>query len=73
MLNVFMRLPLDRKIRALAGTNVLIGLAIGYFATEWGYAWSTFVGLNLLQSAFTGFCPIEGYFKKLEQKHAPQA
>lgn len=55
----------ENMIRAFAGTVNLIGLAIGYWVCPWGYLISAFVGLNLLQSAFTKFCPLEIVLKKL--------
>ncbi len=52
-------------IRALAGTLVLAGLALSHSINA-NWLWlSAFVGFNLLQSAFTGFCPAELILKKL--------
>ena len=48
---------LDRAIFAFAGFMVLVSLALGYFVHPYWYAFTAFVGLNLFQSAFTGFCP----------------
>ena len=48
---------LDRAIFAFAGFMVLASLALGYFVHPYWYAFTAFVGLNLFQSAFTGFCP----------------
>lgn len=58
-------MKLENSIRALAGTMVLGSLALAqYVSPHW--LWLTgFVGFNLLQSAFTGFCPAESLFKKL--------
>lgn len=55
----------EKAIRILAGTMVLIGTALAHWVTPWGHALTAFVGLNLIQSAFTGFCPAENIFKKL--------
>lgn len=55
----------ENAIRILAGTMVLIGTALAHWVTPWGHALTAFVGLNLIQSAFTGFCPAENIFKKL--------
>jgi hypothetical protein len=58
-------MTLDRAVLAFAGTMVLLSLAL----TRWvhpAFIWLTvFVGLNLLQSAFTGFCPAAMVFKRL--------
>lgn len=49
---------IDRLILALAGSFILISLLLAQIhSTNW--LWFTaFVGLNLLQAAFTGFCPL---------------
>lgn len=51
-------------IRRLAGTFVLLFLALGYWISPWFYLFVAFVGLNLLQSSFTKWCPIEKMFEK---------
>lgn len=48
---------LDRAIFAFAGTMILISVALTHFVSPWWLLLTAFVGLNLLQSAFTGFCP----------------
>lgn len=48
---------LDRAMFAFAGTMILLSVALTYFVSPWWLLLTTFVGLNLLQSAFTGFCP----------------
>ena len=50
-------MKLENFIRCLAGTFVLTGVALTYFVSPWWLLLPTFVGANLLQSAFTGFCP----------------
>ena len=58
-------MKLENCIRALAGTLVLTGLALAHFINL-NWLWlDAFVGFNLLQSAFTGFCPAEMIFKKM--------
>ncbi|MEX2043790.1 MAG: DUF2892 domain-containing protein [Opitutus sp.] len=47
----------DSFIRVLAGSVVLIGVALTYFLSLWWLLLPAFVGANLIQSAFTGFCP----------------
>lgn len=49
---------LDRIVLAFAGTVVLASLALSLTVSPWFLALTAFVGLNLLQSAFTGFCPL---------------
>lgn len=49
-------------IRRLAGTLVLASLALGFWVSPWFYLFTAFVGLNLLQSSFTRWCPVEKLF-----------
>lgn len=58
-------MKLENAIRALAGSFILISLALAHYVSP-NWLWFTaFVGANLLQSAFTGFCPAEMILKKL--------
>lgn len=50
---------MENIIRAFAGSFILISLALGYLYSPYWYLFTAFVGLNLLQSAFTHFCPLE--------------
>ena len=50
-------MTINDAVRALAGTMVLISVALVYFVSPWFLLFTAFIGLNLLQSAFTGFCP----------------
>lgn len=56
---------LDRAIFAFAGMMILASVALGYFVSPSWLLLTAFVGLNLLQSAFTGFCPAAKLFSKL--------
>tara|TARA_R110002049_G_scaffold91538_2_gene228014 strand:- start:71 stop:283 length:213 start_codon:yes stop_codon:yes gene_type:complete len=58
-------MKLENAIRAMAGTMILASLALAHFVNP-NWIWLTvFVGANLLQSAFTGFCPAETILKKI--------
>jgi len=46
-------------IRRFAGAFVLGSLALGWFVSPWWFLFTAFVGVNLLQSSFTSFCPLE--------------
>ncbi len=48
---------LDRAIFAFAGVMILASVALVHFVSPWWLLLTAFVGVNLLQSAFTGFCP----------------
>ena len=59
----------ERIIRIMAGFFVMLSLALGWqgspvFVSEWFLAFTAFVGFNLFQSGFTGFCPPEILLKK---------
>lgn len=58
-------MTMENAIRRLAGTLVLVGLALGYWVHPGFLLLSVFVGVNLLQSSFTGFCPAEQILKKV--------
>ncbi len=49
---------IDRIVMAFAGTMVLLAVALGYLVSPWWLLLAVFVGLNLLQASFTGFCPL---------------
>ena len=49
---------LNEMLRAIAGFFVLVSLALGQWVHPGFYLFTAFVGLNLLQSAFTRWCPM---------------
>jgi len=49
----------DAVIRRAAGLFILLSVALGVWVSPWWFAFTAFVGLNLLQSSFTNFCPLE--------------
>lgn len=52
-------------IRGIAGTFVLVSLALGYLVSPWWHLFTAFVGLNLLQSSITKWCLMENILEKL--------
>ena len=58
-------MKLEYRIRVLAGTLVLGSLVLAHFFGPWWLLLDAFVGLNLIQSAFTGFCPAEKIIVKV--------
>jgi Protein of unknown function (DUF2892) len=46
-------------VRRFAGIFVLVSLALGWWVHPAWFLFTAFVGINLLQSSFTGFCPLE--------------
>lgn len=57
-------MQLEQWVRAIAGTFVLLSLALGYLHSPYWHLFTAFVGANLLQSAFTGWCPMEILLEK---------
>lgn len=51
-------------MRRLAGTMVLAGFLGGWFVNEYLYLIDAFVGINMIQSSFTDFCPPEMFYDK---------
>jgi hypothetical protein len=58
-------MTLERWIRAFAGAFIVASLALGYYVSPYWLLFTLFVGLNLFQSAFTGFCPLEMFLRWL--------
>jgi hypothetical protein len=56
-------MSLERKIRLIAGTFVLVSLALGYWVSPWWFLFTAFVGVNLIQSALTRWCLMEDILK----------
>lgn len=56
---------MDDIIRGIAGTFVLVSLALALWASPWWLLFTAFVGLNLLQSSFTKWCLMEIIVEKL--------
>jgi hypothetical protein len=50
-------MTIDRAVLAFAGCMILLSLALSQIMSPYWLLFTAFVGLNLLQSAFTGFCP----------------
>jgi len=61
-------MTVDKAVLAFAGLVVLTGLGLGYFVSPWWLLLSAFAGANMLQAAFTGFCPAAMVFKRLGVK-----
>ena len=61
-------MTIERGLRLMAGVFVLLSLALGYWVNPYWYLFTAFVGLNLLQSAFTSWCPMMAFLRKLGVK-----
>ena len=56
---------IDRIVLAFAGFAILVSVVLSQYHSVYWLYFTAFVGLNLLQSAFTGFCPLALILKKL--------
>jgi hypothetical protein len=55
----------EMVIRRFAGGFVLASLALGWWVSPWWFLFTAFVGVNLIQSSLTGFCPLERVLARL--------
>lgn len=60
---------IERAVLLFTGVVILTGLTLAYFVSPWWALLSAFAGVNLIQSAFTGFCPAAKVFARLGLKH----
>ncbi|HQY74688.1 MAG TPA: DUF2892 domain-containing protein [Aestuariivirga sp.] len=56
---------IDRAVLVFAGCMVLASAALAYYVSPYWLLLTAFAGLNMIQSAFTGFCPAAIVFKAL--------
>jgi hypothetical protein len=58
-------MTIERLLRAIAGTFILVTVLLAHYHSPYWLFFTAFVGLNLLQSAFTNWCPMITILKKL--------
>jgi hypothetical protein len=58
-------MSIDRAVMAFAGLMILASLALSQLHSPYWLWFTAFVGLNLIQASFTGFCPAAIVFKRL--------
>ena len=63
-------MTVERGLRLMAGTFILLSLALGYWISPYWYLFTAFVGLNLFQSGLTNWCPAMSILKKLGLRSA---
>ena len=61
-------MDLNRWLRLIAGTFIVTTVLLGYYINAWWGVFTGFVGLNLCQSAFTNWCPMMAFLRKLGVK-----
>jgi hypothetical protein len=66
-------MTVERSLRLTAGIFILLSLALGYWVSPYWYLFTAFVGLNLLQSGFTNWCPAMAIFRRLGLRDAGSA
>jgi hypothetical protein len=66
-------MTVERAVRALAGSLVLVSVALGHWVHPGFLLFTAFVGANLLQSAFTNACPAMSVFRRLGLPDAEKA
>ena len=66
-------MTVERWIRIIAGAFILLSVALGYWVSAYFYLFTAFVGLNLLQSGFTDWCPMMTFLKMMGVKTAAQS
>jgi len=60
----------ERALRLIAGLFVLVSVVLGVYVSPWFFAFTAFVGANLLQSAFTNWCPMMTLLRRTGLKDA---
>ena len=66
-------MTIERALRLMAGFFVLLSVSLGYWVSPYWFLFTAFVGINLLQSGFTNWCPAMWFFKKLGLRAAEPA
>ncbi len=61
-------MTIDRLVLLFAGCMVLLSVALSVLHSQWWLLLATFVGLNMVQASFTGFCPLAIFLKRLGVK-----
>jgi hypothetical protein len=62
----------ERYLRMIAGAFVLATLALGYWHSPYWFLFTAFVGLNLFQSAFTNWCPMMTFLRRMGVRESHQ-
>lgn len=62
-------MTVERYLRLIAGTFVLLSVLLGYFLSPYWFLFTAFVALNLIQSAFTNWCPMMTFLRRLGAKN----
>jgi Protein of unknown function (DUF2892) len=58
-------MTVERALRLIAGSFILLSLALGYWVSPYWYLFTAFVGVNLFQSGLSNWCPMMTILRKL--------
>jgi len=58
-------MTINQGLRFIAGALTLLSVGLGYYATPYFFLFTAFIGLNLMQSAITGWCPMMWLLKQI--------
>ena len=56
-------MKVDNMLHLIAGTFIVLSTFLGYYVSPYFYLFTAFVGLNLMQSAFSGWCPMMTFLR----------
>jgi hypothetical protein len=65
-------MTVDNALHIIAGTFIMLSVALGHFVNPWWFAFTFFVGANLFQSGFTKWCLMGEILKKLGMKEGSE-
>ena len=57
-------MQVEATLRGIAGFFVVVSVALGHWVSPWWFLFTVFVGLNLFQSSFTGWCPMMAILRR---------
>ena len=57
-------MKVEEGVRLVAGIFVLVSVALGVWVSPWWFLFTVFVALNLIQSAFSGWCPMMAILRR---------
>ena len=57
-------MTLEAMLRLIAGTFVVLSVVLGFYVNQYFYLFTVFVGLNLMQSALSNWCPMMAILRR---------
>jgi hypothetical protein len=62
-------MTIENALRSIAGFFILLSVVLAHYVSPWWLLFTAFVGLNLLQSGFTRWCPMMWFLEKVGLRH----